>query len=137
MIAEIIARLQAQVPSLKRVAGAAEFQTVTGANVIAPPAWPVAYVLRMSEQGGEPLTYSRMDQRVSTEIGIILALQNVADATGAARRSGRFVSRYGVCVDWRVLGMASRAMGLDPGTLGNAAPLSCRVGVRILGTPRP
>lgn len=81
MIAEIITRLQSQVAALKLVAGAAEFGAAADTN---PTASPAAYVLRLSEQGGELLTYARTGQRVATEIGITLALRNLADAKGAA-----------------------------------------------------
>lgn len=83
MIAEIIARLQSQVapPTLNLVGGAAEFQAASDAN---PNAVPAAYVLRMSERGGERLTYGRTEQRVPTEIGIVMVVRNVADAKGNA-----------------------------------------------------
>lgn len=81
MITEIIARLQSQVPSLKLVAGAAEFGAASAANPLATPA---AYVLRLSERGSESLTLARVEQRIGVEIGVVIALRDAADPLGAA-----------------------------------------------------
>lgn len=81
MIAETIARLLAEVSALKLVAGATEFGAASESN---PPATPAAYVIRLRETGGPRATYSRVEQRVPVEIGIVLVTRNVADAKGAA-----------------------------------------------------
>ncbi len=81
MIAEIQARLVQEVAALKLVAGATEFGVASESN---PPATPAAYVIRLRETGGPRATFSRVEQRVPVEIGIVLVTRNVADAKGAA-----------------------------------------------------
>lgn len=81
MITELKTRLQEEVQALKLVAGATEFQAASETN---PPVTPAAYVIRLRETGGPRATYSRVEQRVPTEIGIVLVVRNVADAKGAA-----------------------------------------------------
>lgn len=81
MIDAIIARLDAQVGSLNLVKGAADFQKAAESN---PTATPAAYVLLLKEGGGPTATFSRTEQRVNAEIGIVLVVRNVADAKGAS-----------------------------------------------------
>lgn len=101
MIAEIIARLQSQVPTLKLVAGAAEFQAASETNPLATPA---AYVLRMAENGGKSLTAAQVTQRVAAEIGIVIVVRNVADPTGAA--AGADLETLRIAVRAALLGWA-------------------------------
>lgn len=84
MITEIIARLQAAVPALKLVEGAAGFQVASAAN---PKASPAAFVFPVSATGGPTLTYSRVEQRVDALVAVVYAVRNVADAAGDAARA--------------------------------------------------
>lgn len=81
MIAEIIARLQAQVTSLKVVSGVADFST---AALNKPMATPAAFVLLASESAEDNQLLGAFDQRISVVFTVILALSNRRDPTGAA-----------------------------------------------------
>lgn len=81
MIEAIIDRLAA-LPELKMVAGAAEFQAASATN---PKAAPAAYVFLLSEAASSnSLGNVAVLQRVQAQIGVSIAVRNVADAQGAA-----------------------------------------------------
>lgn len=81
MIAETIARLTAEVPGLKLVAGASQFQAAAEA---APTATPAAFVLLLGESPRANELANFVAQRVEVQIGVVYALRNVADPKGAA-----------------------------------------------------
>lgn len=82
MLAEIIARLTAQAPTLKMVAGAAEFAVLR----TAPPKerQPAAYVIPIADQAGANKLVNGVRQQVTTRFGVVLALGNLGDARGEA-----------------------------------------------------
>src|ERR1700722_13187841 len=55
-------------------------------------------------------------------------------ATSAALWRGRLRARAGIRLGRRILGLAWRKLGLDPGTLGAPTKVSCRLGPGALGT---
>lgn len=79
--AQVIARLVAQVPALKLVAGAAQFAALDAP----PPLLPAAYVLPIASQA-EPnsLAAGGFRQRVTEVFAVILLHRNLRDARGAA-----------------------------------------------------
>jgi hypothetical protein len=81
MIAEIIARLQAQVPALKLVAGAAAFNAASQAN---PAATPAAFVFTVDETDDENGLEQPMVQEVNVTLAVVLVVRQVSDAQGAA-----------------------------------------------------
>lgn len=81
MIAEIIARLNDNVPALKLVAGAASF---IAAEKALPKATPAAFVVMLHETADPAYLLGVMAQRVTATLGVILVVGNVSDATGAA-----------------------------------------------------
>lgn len=81
MIAEIIARLKAQVPALKLVGGVASFQGASESN---PPALPAAFVFTVDESADENGLDVPMIQQVEVTLAVILVVRNVVDARGAA-----------------------------------------------------
>lgn len=81
MIAEIIARLQAQVPALKLVAGAAAFNAASQAN---PAATPAAFVFAVEETDEENGLEQPMVQEVTVTLAVVLVVRQVSDAQGAA-----------------------------------------------------
>lgn len=75
-----IARLKAQVPQFAGVGGAADLAAaINQAN----PRTPWAYVvpLRMSA-GANQVTVAGVTQRVTEQVGIVIAVRNVATASG-------------------------------------------------------
>ena len=81
MIADIVTRLQATVPALKLVGGAALFQSAAEHN---PKATPAAYVIPLAEDPAPNHMGNVLIQRVTLRVGVILVTRNLADATGAA-----------------------------------------------------
>ena len=81
MIAETIARLQADVPTLKLVAGAAGFQKASETN---PAATPAAFVFLVRDVAGPNPVAPDVHQRVGAEIAVVLVIKNVADPQGNA-----------------------------------------------------
>jgi len=86
----IIARLQTQCPSLKRVSTAADLASAkTDAKQ-----FPCAYVLTLAEQGGAARYMTGLvAQQRNVRIGVVLAVRNVRDATGAAASADMEVVR--------------------------------------------
>lgn len=82
MLAETIARLQAQVPALKTVAGAAEFAALK--NPPPKERQPAAYVIPIADQAGTNKLVNGVRQQVTTRFGVVLALGNLGDARGEA-----------------------------------------------------
>lgn len=83
MLAEVQARLTAQVPALKHVAGAAEFAALQ-AN---PPKHlqPAAYVIPLADTAGDNQAATGATiQRVTERFAALLALGNLGDARGEA-----------------------------------------------------
>ena len=82
MMAEVIARLTAEVPALASVAGAVEFAALDGN----PPVHlrPAAYVLPSRETAEANRRVGAHSQRVTEEFTVALALGNLSDARGDA-----------------------------------------------------
>ncbi len=119
MITEIQTRLTDGVSALKLVAGATEFAAASESN---PPATPAAYVIRLRETGGPRATFSRVEQRVPTEIGIVLVTRNASDAKGAA--AGVDMEALRIAVRTALLGWAPIAA--DPLEFGAGGLLAFR-----------
>ena len=81
MIAEIIARLQAEVSALKLVGGAAAFNAASQANPAAPPA---AFVFVVDESADENGLEQPMVQETTVTLAVVLVVRQVSDAQGAA-----------------------------------------------------
>ena len=83
MIAAIVAYLETNKAALglKLIGGAAEFQAAAEAN---PAAVPAAFVITLDESAGPSLVVPVVEQRVAVNVGIVLVVRNVSDATGAA-----------------------------------------------------
>lgn len=81
MIAEIIARLQSQVPALKLVGGAAAFNAASQAN---PAATPAAFVFVVDESDDENGLEQPMVQESTVTLAVVLVVRQVSDAQGAA-----------------------------------------------------
>lgn len=121
MIAAIVARLRDQVGTLSLISGAADFQKAAEAN---PTATPAAYVLLLTERGGPPATFSRTEQRVDAEIGIVLVTRNLADTKGAA--AGTDMATLRAAVRTALLGWEDA--GRDPMEYGAGGLLAFRDG---------
>lgn len=81
MIAEMVARLQSQIPELKLVGGAAEFQAASESN---PKAAPAVFVFTADENPGRSPDVPMVIQRVAVRVSVVWCIKNVADATGSA-----------------------------------------------------
>lgn len=81
MIAEIVARLQSQVPALKLVGGAAAFNAASQAN---PAATPAAFVFVVDESDDENGLEQPMVQESTVTLAVVLVVRQVSDAQGAA-----------------------------------------------------
>lgn len=82
MIEALIARLQAAVPDLKLIEGAAGFQRASESN---PPATPAAYVFIVDEAGdGDATVDLPLIERERITISVVLVVRNVGDRHGAA-----------------------------------------------------
>lgn len=108
MIEAIIDRLAA-LPELKLVAGAAEFQAASASN---PKAAPAAYVFLLSE-AAQPNSLGNVAvlQRVQAQIGVSIAVRNLADAQGAA--SGQDIQAVRQAIKTSLLGWQPLA-GCEP-----------------------
>lgn len=80
MIAEIAARLEAQVATLNQVGGAAEFEA---ASLAKPRATPAAFVIPVGEDPAPSDVANIVIQRVRVSLGVVWAVRNVASADGA------------------------------------------------------
>lgn len=81
MIESIVMQLRAQVPSLKLVGGAVQFEAAKDGLT----ALPAAFVLPSGESAEEsPWLDTLVQQRVGTEFVVVIAVRNLADAQGAA-----------------------------------------------------
>ena len=83
MIAATILHLRAQMADagLALVAGAAAFSRATESN---PTATPAAFVVPLNERPSARAFSGDDVQRVDVEIGIVVVIRNVADASGEA-----------------------------------------------------
>lgn len=122
MIAEIVARLIDQVPALKQIGGAAEFQAAAESN---PTATPAAFVFPLRESGGASPIYGRVRQKVSASVGVVLVVRNVADAKGAA--AGGDMATLRAAVESVLLGWVP-VSGRDPLEFESGALLAFRNG---------
>lgn len=108
MIAEIIARLRdsSGQTGLKQVDGAAQFQAIVESQRN-PAATPAAYVIPARESAPPSSIYSRVRQKVSSGVVIVLVVKNVADAKGEA--AGIDMEALRAAVDAALLGWAPTA----------------------------
>lgn len=83
MIDAVIARLEANVPLLKHVGGAAQFQNAAESL---PKGTPAAFVIPLEENPGNSAMGDLVIQRVSVTLGVILVVRNVSDPKGVAAR---------------------------------------------------
>lgn len=81
MLAEIEARLTAQVPALKLVDGAVGF---AGLSVNPPKSkQPAAYVIPITDSAGANAVANEVRQKVEKRFGVVLVLGNFKDHRGA------------------------------------------------------
>jgi len=83
-IVPIIARIQSQCPLLRSVGGAAEF---TDASLALKHQLPAAFVLPLSDDPQPNRLDNGISQRVNRRFGVVLAVKNLRDASGAAALS--------------------------------------------------
>jgi len=80
----VIARLQSQVPALKKVAGAVDF--ATAAQDLKQP--PAAYVIELTNRATRnSLAVMAVSQENEIRFGVIMAVQNLRDARGDAAQA--------------------------------------------------
>lgn len=82
LLALVINRLRDRVTALRSIAGAADLRTAQSELKRAPAAW----VFLAAERAGANETVQVVSQRVAATFGVLLAVQNVSDAHGAAAR---------------------------------------------------
>lgn len=80
-LAPIIAHIKSNCPALRQVGGAAEFSALPEAG---PQAVPAAFVVPLEERAGSNQLDTGISQRVDVRFGVILAVRNLRDGTGAA-----------------------------------------------------
>ncbi len=83
MIDAVIARLEASVPLLKAVGGAAQFQNAAESL---PKSTPAAFVIPLEENPSGSAMGDMVIQRVAVTFGVILVVRNLSDAKGVAAR---------------------------------------------------
>jgi hypothetical protein len=77
--ADFIARIKAECPLLKgRVYGAAELAVATP-TTMQPPC---AFVIPMSEKADKNTLMNGLSQRITAQIGVVIAIRNFADPRG-------------------------------------------------------
>lgn len=79
MIEQIIARIKAQIPPLKLVGEAADFQAAAESN---PATGPAAFVFMATEAGQDVSLTGRARQRVDVTFTVVYAVKNVASVKG-------------------------------------------------------
>ena len=78
-VADYIARIKAECPLLKgRVYGAAELAVATP-TTMQPPC---AFVIPMSEKADKNTLMNGLSQRITAQIGVVIAIRNFADTRG-------------------------------------------------------
>lgn len=77
----IIARLQAEVPALKLVEGAAEFMTAVESNPVVTPA---SFVIPLQDDAMPSADVDVVIQRCVARYGVIYVTRNLKDPKGAA-----------------------------------------------------
>lgn len=122
MIAEVIARLKATVPALKLVGGAADLQAAVEVN---PPATPAVFVIPVEDSPGARFAADVTMQRVTTVVGLVLVVKNLADKHGAAAATDMEALRQ--AVRDQVYGWQARPE-LDPFERGPGKHLAFRDG---------
>jgi hypothetical protein len=93
MIDAVIAQLQASVPLLKLVGGAAQFQNAAESL---PKVTPAAFIIPLEENPSGSAMGDLVIQRVAVTLGVILAVRNVTDTKGVAARQGMEALRAAV-----------------------------------------
>lgn len=84
MLSDVIARLRAEAPVLKLVAGAAELSVLEAAPKL--HLLPAAWVIPLEERGAAPDLIGSALQSVTAAIGVVLAVAGArADTAGAAQ----------------------------------------------------
>jgi hypothetical protein len=80
-LTDIQTRLRAHCPSLKLVAGSAQFDQAASGM---PTAWPAAFVYPLAAKPAPNIMLGEVQQTVSESFGVALVVQNVEDARGDA-----------------------------------------------------
>jgi hypothetical protein len=80
---QIVARIKANVPIVKQVGEAADFQTAVENN---PKVTPACFVISLAEQPELPAFADLMQQTVRVAVGVVIVIKNVADVSGAAAK---------------------------------------------------
>lgn len=107
MIDNTATRVRTEVPALKLVGGAADFQT---ASENKPTVTPACFVIPLEDYPG-PSNTTSLTQRVEASVGIVLVVRNVTDNKGDAARQDLEVLRG--TVKGKLLGWEP-AEGCDP-----------------------
>lgn len=121
MINNVVSRLDTDVPALKLVGRAADFQKAADSN---PTVTPAAFVLSLEEIPG-PVETTAMIQRVEVLIGVVLVVRNVSDAKGAA--ASQDLEALRTAVNEKLMGWVP-AEGFDPLERGPGRLLAFRDG---------
>jgi len=79
-LSPVIARLKVQLTGLRAVGGSADMALALRGTVVAP----AAFVMPLVEQGIELPSTGPTRQRLSSLFGVVLVVENMRDATGAA-----------------------------------------------------
>lgn len=124
-VAQAVRTQLAGVSGLKMVGGAAEFQAASESNPVASPA---AFVMLLSERAGEPLGLGFVHQHVHAEIGVTLAIRNLADAKGASASTDIESLRVAVCTALLGFVPVTRHGRCDPVAHGGGSLLAFRDG---------
>lgn len=124
MLAEIIARLTAQAPTFKTVAGAAEFAALKNG----PPKerQPAAYVIPIADQAGANKLVNGVRQQVASRFGVVLALGNLGDPRGEA--ASKAIETTRAAVRAALIGWSPTA-GDDPVTFAQGRMIGIQDGV--------
>lgn len=80
----VVARLQAQVSALKRVAGAAEFAAAMPDVKQLPSAYVIELANRVGPSGTGTLVVSQLNE---IRFGVVLAVRNLSDTRGEAAKA--------------------------------------------------
>ncbi|MFZ6644422.1 phage tail terminator protein [Undibacterium sp. TJN25] len=122
MIDAVVARLRANLPELKLIGKAVDFQSAAESN---PKATPACFVIPIDETPESNGMGDILIQRVSATIGVVLVVRNLADNKGAA--AGADLELLRAKVKRQVFGWTA-SPELDPFERGNSHLLAFRDG---------
>lgn len=122
MIEALKARIREMVPAIKLVGGAADLQSMAETN---PTVTPACFVIPMEESAAPNQMGDIIIQKVSSTVGIVLVVRNLADNKGVA--AGIDMTALRRLVKDQIYGWQP-ASGLDPLERGSSHLLVLRDG---------